>query len=907
MVKSDLSPAASVIRPARVATSTNLAWMSGHSLRMVYIRPMLSIALIHTIPLRILAGEKNYGKHYHGPCAVLVVCPRASIKENAGLSLQTQVKSTDTNVGLTTFAEVAPELKQTESNPLGPLPALQNPYIPQDLKDVLSRKYRIKSMAWTKDNYTETDLGYVHFPGDLLAIANVQDKLSNFAWIASDYTVEVRLTTSPLHVGTVIISEIHGANLGSPVDNDRNASIFQKSQNKARQMHANTDHSLTFDVSREVNYLADDTDPNSAYSLDGDNALLKFTVLNKLILGGSSELPTPLQIEVYASFKNPVVSGYGYVPIAAARAKRLVKQAILDQQSGGDPISSEAFAKATKGVLSSSLDAKTNMKTILSASPFPDFTPILDMAHGIEAFTASLGFAKPNTVAAAVPTYDDRYGSSNYTHGVAYGTKFSLHPEAKLAKAVVAGFCKHTLQQLMLRPTLLHTFIFTEATTPNVPLVSWHSDPSLCPNVFENPDYRYYPSWAAYLSQFFAYYRGSMKYLFQFVTSQFVTAKVRITHSPVNAYATNVEENSGDATSIVVDVSGTLAVQRVVPMQNPQGYAPTVGYHAIDDAGEATLIDPIDANTWVMMSLVDPLVQPTLAASATIYCNIWVSAAEDMVLKDFLGYDPRRTAAFVPPPEEKLTRRERALAILAKNSERKELTKQSMDEIFAKPFDGIIPAVATMEAGLISTEHASTIEELCTRMRQCSPSAAYSDIWDDGPFEDFYQGDHFSTIAQNFRMYRGATRWRVQRPTNYDGTMYIGLSGYYTPNDPAMYPAGTRIIGPNAVIDTMTSFTTEFESPWSWTTFGREIGVGQAPRMGDGSKATYIRCYTTESQTFVVPVAIWRAAGDDLEFSNPLPPTTLRAIAPPASKGKEKVNPKIHNEESAQELLKYLK
>jgi hypothetical protein len=153
--------------------------------------------------------------------------------------------------------------------------ALMNPYNEVDMKPVLERKYLVESFSWVPGDAFGTNLGMVRFPEALYNIPNIADKLAQFRWLRSDVTVEVRINTTPLHIGALVVSWLphHDGTIAGSTGH-----LAQRIQNNAEILSASSLNAVTFDIIRGGPRLADPVHSNPS----GQIGAMWVDVLNPL-------------------------------------------------------------------------------------------------------------------------------------------------------------------------------------------------------------------------------------------------------------------------------------------------------------------------------------------------------------------------------------------------------------------------------------------------------------------------------------------------------------------------------------------------------------------------------------------------------------------------------------------------
>lgn len=226
-----------------------------------------------------------------------------------------------------------------------------------------------------------------------------------------------------------------------------------------------------------------------------------------------------------------------------------------------------------------------------------------------------------------------------------------------------------------------------------------------------------------------------MKFRLEFISSPFITARIRISHIPGSSLPLSIEDSAGDMVSKIVDIRGDTTVDFSVPYISPYFYQPTMGLYSV---GSHASFPAQYNNSNLVFSVINPPVGPDPATTSLIYYNLYVSAGEDFV---FGGSTFPRVEGPISNVRE-----------------------QSLIKAFEKPFEGLIPAVTAQEKGVVLPEQYSTIEELCmayTTLRQQAfadlPASVISEtlVWNG------QDADYAAFFGQCFRWNRGALRYKL--------------------------------------------------------------------------------------------------------------------------------------------------
>lgn len=833
-----------------------------------------------------------------------------SIKENDSTE-QAVIEPATKATQLTTYAEASPGVVQTAK--AAPLPrALLNPYMSQELHDLLTRSYLIDSFKWSASGQPVWHpLRFIALPDALLSVPNIAAKLKNFKYLSADVHLEFRMNATPFHVGALQISYLHHTNNTDNAVAKHAYHAIQRSMNRSVVLSASSVNSAAIDIKRHS--------PQSAVLISdpivADTAGVWVDVLCPLMTASGTASPADVTISVFANFVDPEVFGYGYVPTSPDFVKTMIKDSLKVNKSkarardikhqSDDKIAKEAIAKSKSGVISGVLEAAGKLTPVVAASPFGEFSPAFALAGAAAPFARSLGLAKPTSVQAVQPTLNREMQDHLHVTGLSNAIKFSGHPEAGLGDTDYCECRQHSIAEVIQKPALIHLMTLDPSNPPTVdaPFLQFHPSPSLCGAWDETAANKnhYFPTPCAYMAQMFRSYRGGMKLLFRFITSQYTTARVRISNLPSDDVPSSIEESAGDHVSELVDIRGDTQICIPVPYISTRTYLPNCGLYSVDD--ERVNLGPpfVAANrdSLIVLSLVNEITNPTADAVAPIYILVYLAAAEDMMFKDFVGFQWNKTGF-----EERA-----AMKGLAAPQDRpvRVLKKQSVDLVFAKPFKSLAGAKGSLEAGLVAAEHFSSVEQLCKR---------FSWVWGGGSgtnptgkFPNNIVGvqedltsrwtsslaDIVGHLSELFLYYRGGMRYRIltnKQSTTYAKRIMTQLITWdaATTELPNQNLQWTDIL---TVTDESKNTWIEFEIPWMANMPVRMTGIPDYKEDYDPQEIFWTFDY--DASTSVAINDLFRAASDDFTFGIQVaPPEWVITYTPPVE-GKEKARAEEHS------------
>jgi hypothetical protein len=591
---------------------------------------------------------------------------------------------------------------------------------------------------------------------------------------------------------------------------------------------------------------------------------------------------SPVKVTVFARFVEPHVAGYGVTPLSPAeiraKVRRIPHKGFYEKHSKKVTPHSEAVEKSKSGVISGVAEALGGIAPILAVSPLAEFAPIATLAGAAAPFLKSFGLDKPNDLRAAQPTRTDFFGDQMGGHGLAAATKLALHPEASLGEVRnMSQLKRHSLTEYMSRPQCVKMGRIDSVIPVNDPFEHFPVAPTMCMRVGNV----YYPSHMALLSQAFHRWRGTIKIHIKFVTAKFTTTRVRISHLPNAELPPSLEDYAGDATSCVVDVRGSTEFSFACPHYSAYAYLPISGYYMPGDAGTALAVPFVCPH--VAISLLNPVCIPDSTGDSSIYYSIWVACGEDFTLGTFDTWYPRPTSYVAPVSLESSNQPVKDIEDLAEEFEvpdirpvrekfrpkkttlRSAYEKHSVMDSFSKPFKALVPANAAAEAGFITPEQYTSIEDLCHRYELCNlntDESAPNVLWRGVTGTYGVRTTILEVLATTFQYYRGAFRYKIL--PHQEDPAFMQAYFYYDNANPAFG-------GPRLHKFASNQPTLDIEIPWDEYSYCRPIVEDfdeDYPVLPASVLDNSIYLYRGGA---AVQCTTMRAAGEDFVFGSQVP------------------------------------
>jgi hypothetical protein len=334
--------------------------------------------------------------------------------------------------------------------------------------------------------------------------------------------------------------------------------------------------------------------------------------------------------------------------------------------------------------------------------------------------------------------------------GLTVHERLGTHQDAILAATSSCGFRDDwDIRNMAQRGAFVGKFTFDSTSTQGYVLSVVPLTPSLSYGSGSGGNGSYYPGHAAYYSQFFQRWRGTLKLVLEFVTTVFTTASIRVTHNSYNEVSADVEEKSHVST--VAEIRGYTVYKRKFPYISLKPWTQVIGFRTPTQTPLTNEFDmELDS---VELSVINPPRTTDGTGSSQVWCNVYIAGGEDIDFKDYIGFKVRTTEAEADAPP----------------------SKQSMKSLFSGEFPTIHPALTAREYGLVRSETETSILELCKRETRLMKDAVTD--WPTNPSAAMAL-TNISALIRCFQFYRGSVNYRFcfAAPTQIglDTTTYSG-------------------------------------------------------------------------------------------------------------------------------------
>lgn len=581
-----------------------------------------------------------------------------------------------TSQQLTTITSASETYMEHAADPSFPVvKQIGNPYLPQPIIEVLTRKYVVDQFQITGASAVSSGASAFqtyNFPDALFGKDNIQKKLATFQYFRASVEVEVSVTTPLLYLGALMITYLPFTKETGSV---HTTNIYQRSCNNPHMLSLSKGTTVKLTIPwTNPRYFMDTT---KYYSAEIGTLYIDLCTA----LGGSMPTLGSAQVRVMANFKNVEVAGYTpYIPIATAIEKTLVNKMwnhALNKVNGKNvpstlitpkkPTPKKEKDRTLKEVVSEFEDSfiytpeKESLTEAAQKSSANDITlgqafsttassilstavsevPKLAVCAMKEAVgDGLLGLSKPNNVAVPVPVYPSNlfnYVSGNtIDRSVPMGFKFGA---ASDINSGAPGEIEpdYTLSKVMSKPTLIYLGSFSNVNGYQETICAIPCRPEVCANVGGTPQVLQ-QTYLGHCCRPFRFWRGGLYFKFMFFTSTMIQAEVRISMNFTGNEISNIENVAGDIPSRVVEIKGDTVADIYVPYVFPSAWfrlnhtntcIPGTGSGA---AGEYTF------GAALQVTILNPVTTIDDAADAPIEMMVWVAAAPDFQVMQYMGF-----------------------------------------------------------------------------------------------------------------------------------------------------------------------------------------------------------------------------------------------------------------------------
>lgn len=664
--------------------------------------------------------------------------------EEANLSLcfssQDNSNSNNNKVAATLASDQEREMQQTTTTMVsrtketdllralvGNVPIMRpnlNPYPQAEILKALTREYKIGSFVWT--NQADGDQLWIgDFPADLFAIAYIAEKLSGYKFFASKVRVKIVLQSTKFCYGSLFAAMQPNCTVQAMEDWYLN-NYYAIMQNPGVVISAQQGRpvELLIDWIPTSQYLDISAD-QSGLGRCGVVSIHVMNALSAISIDGAAAVNGT----VYASFVDPelcLFDSQAQIPAMAFKKKIRGQSGVLTKVMDLPDTVIEGTSKILDSVVSQGRQALHTVSAVIG--------PVSDI---VDSF--GVGLSKPPIPSAIQRVVVQPFAHSPHVDDVSECVRLSHNfgCEVSIDEPKMPSPSSVTLQDVIRRPGLVKVVSDTNAgSSPGAAVCIIPILPSYSPTVGTG----YQMTNLASMSQLFAFWRGGIKYLIQFWSSSYQSARYAIVHT----YEVPVDISNvlGNYAAQLVDVSGDVQVPVMVP------YVASTYAMPVCAPGAET---EVNVAGYLAIFRLTNIVSPDATADPGIFINIWQAAAEDFTFIKRIGLSNTQVDE---------------TSLLGTFESPKIQGQCNVFDVFQSQFDGLNSAKFMPERNFLSGDSFSSIREFCHRPSFCPYQATVTSSfvgprsWPDDPSpttSDSYGVNDY--IANHFRFWRGSVRY----------------------------------------------------------------------------------------------------------------------------------------------------
>jgi len=560
----------------------------------------------------------------------------------------------------------------------------------------LERPYKIGTFTWTPTLTPNASLFYYDFPNALFVQPAVKEKLSGFTFFRGDMEFRIQVNAQPFQQGRLLCVFVpYRANWA---DNNVHTSVLTLT-GLTGYPHADLDLATTQTLTISVPFVC----PLAYLPL----TKRRFSVgsLQGIVYGQLAGGTGNVAGTVWARFKNVSVqiptgiSTYAITPPTGRLEDESVERAEAMVGSG-------ETKSASMGPISGVADSVG--KVAMAAKDVPligGYSSAIGLAaRGVRDVATLFGFSKPTSEAPLSPmTVNLARNMANY-NGVDTSKPLSVDANAALPAAPLFGseVDEMAIKYICGTPNYLDDFSWSVSSTGALrcyPATPLHSRPAsnavLYPGCFISPH-------VSYVSKLFRRWRGSLRFNFRFVKTNYHSGRLRIAYVPgARSYYASDLPDLDKCYSEIVDIRERSEFEFIVPFVywapwslvggvDPTSYSPTI---------TGTLPNHIPG--YIVVEVINALQRPNTLVSDTVGIIVEFSAGDDFELAVPIGvpFVPALGVVAAAPPSE----RAEALMWMPPTRQEQQMHEESSVQLFKKqPVDDAESALASVGEKIVS-------------------------------------------------------------------------------------------------------------------------------------------------------------------------------------------------------------
>lgn len=507
--------------------------------------------------------------------------------------------------------------------------------LPNDVIGFLKRPIHYADFEWLATNPDAVELiKEVSLPGDWLKNNMIKEKLSGFRYFKCDFKIRVQVNAQPFNAGYLLMTYIplHRQNTVTPT----NVSSFSGLTGYRRVML-----DLSEDTSAELvvpfNNIVSHFDLIEGLGYLGVVKLYVYSPLTGSDNVDGTVWITADNVEVALPTGLPITD---YVPTpefhrGPAHAGLPTKKDSKIRMQNGPKQSNKGMVSSVAEGVGQVAGALKDVPVIGSIAQTVEWGS--EIVSGIASF---FGFSKPTDSRTSqketlvVANNFANYDGDSKAKSLAF---FSQNETEIPVEVFGTEQDEMSFSHILAQPVYLTRFKMQQTNKQGTVIWRWPVDPASCQKTIPNDPTKapYAPgryiqqnTYLSYLSNFFKYYRGSLRYHIRIVKTAFHSGRIRVFVVPGAKVDTPIESiDFNKVHSVVYDIRDTTTFDIEVPYKWNTPWKPVDGKFSELATSPANLT-PNQPTAMIYIQVVNALRNPSTAAD-TIDFVVETSAAED--------------------------------------------------------------------------------------------------------------------------------------------------------------------------------------------------------------------------------------------------------------------------------------
>lgn len=545
-----------------------------------------------------------------------------------------QINETD---ALTSFADMT-GATDIGNDPMGSAHRGFNTLGPQHVEAVLSRMVT-QDFIWDT-SFTFGDTLFTRsFPKDLIDANDIFWRvLRQFQFFRAGIEISFRMNTTQFHAGKLIVAWCpHRKNVETDLPGRAQAPYWMSGFQHGI-LSANTPSVVTIKIPYVSPRQYWNTTHWWANEIDGNFGKMIVSVLNDLKVSGTSVTP-PVTVSVMMKFVDIEVTGpTTLLTKATVPTERAVAQSgvgnVPNLTKGPDNRKKEQALQTRQRVISPILRAVGDISwTLGTFTAQPWMTSVLTpAARALEKMAESMGYNRPTSVEAVAvyaPTLCETLVHGSGRDGA---TKLAMSPTNQVSTSpLIFGDNRDyaLFSNYKCLPGLVAVVDFDTTAEVGGSLLTIPVTPRFCHSYLLFANTVEYHTHLSHLASHFLYWRGSNQYSVQITTNGFIAGRLRILWVPNVAHVPSDVTIDGAANypSVVVDFRGDTNFLFSVPYLQTTEYL----YSANNYYNEKTDLNAEGCtNGALIFSLTNDLAYTGESTDVKVWINVWQSGGADM-------------------------------------------------------------------------------------------------------------------------------------------------------------------------------------------------------------------------------------------------------------------------------------